>query len=360
MSTITLPAMPPPLPSPMAMPPPLPASVKSTGVPLPPLASFAAIPSGPPSMGATFEEADPESDLKFRPNLITLGCWILGSLFYAWFFIGLKGQRGNVPYMVGGVIGGLLVFGVILLIAGAFTRRIVRQPNSVANVVAPAFMLAWMVLAMIGNQRSARAASPTATRGLPSQAAMPNIAISPTRGGTRTSVATPAKPVVLDLNEQQAVYARRSFLNADGYLMDKSLARKCVALLEERKPWVYIDAMTERGSAEFKKAYGSWKAAEIKAGHDVKVSQTEMEAITRLAAIRQAIGNFRAKNNRPPSLRAIASLPANPFTGQRGLAKSGAATSQHGWSYDEAAGRIRIVLPAGRYAGLAEAEIESF
>jgi len=119
-----------------------------------------------------------------------------------------------------------------------------------------------------------------------------------------------------------------------------------------------IDKTVENRSPEFKKAYQAWRAAEIKAGTDPVVTDKEFAAIANLNAIRMAVSKFRLKNDRPPTLRNIATLPANPITGQKTVTRSGVATAAHGWSYDEYTGRVRIVLPEGSYAGLNTDEIE--
>ena len=102
----------------------------------------------------------------------------------------------------------------------------------------------------------------------------------------------------------------------------------------------------------------TWRAAEKNAGVDPTVSDKEFADIMNLHAIRKAVAKYRLKNERPPTLRHIASLPANPITGQKTVTRTGIATEKHGWSYDEYSGRVRIVLPDGKYAGLGKDEIE--
>ena len=132
-----------------------------------------------------------------------------------------------------------------------------------------------------------------------------------------------------------------------------------VGLNREGKPWQWIDGRIDIASPEFKWAYQLWRQSEIRAGNDPKVTAIEYAAITKLHDIRTAIEKFRSThNNRPPTMRAIAALPANPFTGLKSVTRSGQATKVHGWSYDEAAGKIRIVLPPKKYAGLHPGEIE--
>jgi hypothetical protein len=156
----------------------------------------------------------------------------------------------------------------------------------------------------------------------------------------------------------QALAARKQFLTADKYLREKSAAQTAVGLMQEGKPWRWIDKTVETRTPEFKKAYQAWRAAEIKAGTDPAVTDKEFSAIANLYAIRMAVSKFRLKNDRPPTIRHIASLPANPITGQKAVVRSGLATATHGWSYDEYTGRVRIVLPEGDYAGLHKDEIE--
>jgi hypothetical protein len=91
-----------------------------------------------------------------------------------------------------------------------------------------------------------------------------------------------------------------------------------------------------------------------------KMTHNEVAVLAKLHEIRKAVDAYRVRNKRPPALRQIASLPPNPLTGQKAVAKAGAATlAAHGWSYDEATGKIRIVLPTGKtVAGLAANDIE--
>ena len=156
----------------------------------------------------------------------------------------------------------------------------------------------------------------------------------------------------------EAVAARKEFLTAEKFLREKSAAQAAVALINEGKPWRWIDKTVATRSPEFTSAYKAWRAAEIKAGTDPIVTDKEFAAIANLHAIRMAVSKYRLKNDRPPTLRHIASLPANPITGQKTVTRLGLATTAHGWSYDEYTGRVRIVLPEGKYAGLHKDEIE--
>ena len=241
--------------------------------------------------------------------------------------------------------------GVFMWLLAGGARRFFRRTDGEANLFFCVGVFAFSVSGMLGQikqQHAARAAQ------VETEAALAEArANSPA-----TKPAAAPTPVANNPFRPQAMAARKQFLAADKYLREKSAAQAAVALMQEGKPWRWIDKTVETRSTDFKKAYQAWRAAEIKGGTDPTINDKEFAAIMNLHAIRMAVAKYRLKNDRPPTLRHIASLPANPITGQKNVTRSGIATPAHGWSYDEYTGRVRIVLPDGKYAGLTKDEIE--
>jgi hypothetical protein len=244
-----------------------------------------------------------------------------------------------------------MALGVFMWLLAGGARRVFRRTTAEANLFFCVGIFAFSVTGMIGQiraQNAARAANVDTAAAL---------ARARAKGATTRPAAAPkiAPPSPF---RPQALAARKEFLTADKYLREKSAAQAAVGLMQEGKPWRWIDKTIETRSPEFKRAYQAWRAAEIKAGVDPTCSEKEYAAIMNLHAIRMAIAKFRLKNDRAPTLRHIASLPVNPITGQKTVTRNGMATAAHGWSYDEYTGRIRIVLPEGKYSGLHKDEIE--
>jgi hypothetical protein len=249
------------------------------------------------------------------------------------------------------LITGLAIGMFMWLLAGA-ARRIFKRTVAEANLFFCMGIFAFAVSGMIGQirqQRSARGAQVEAAAAL-QEARASRATSKPAVTATTVPAANPFRA--------QAVAARKEFLVAEKYLREMSAAQSAVALINEGKPWRWIDKTVAARSPEFRRAYQAWRAAEIQAGTDPRVSEKEFAAIANLHAIRMAVSKYRLKNDRPPTLRHIASLPANPITGQKTVTRFGLATAAHGWSYDEYTGRVRIILPQGKYAGLHKDEIE--
>jgi hypothetical protein len=289
--------------------------------------------------------------LLFKPNYRSALCWLVGTCAYV-IVVGFQSRRppGVMAFAMSVLITGAGLGVLMWLLAGG-ARRVFRRNDAEANLFFCVGIFAFSVTGMLGQikqQQAARAAQVETA-----------AALAEARASTATTkpaaapVAAPSNPFRAD-----ALAARKQFLTADKYLREKSAAQAAVGLMQEGKPWRWIDKTVEIRSPEFKKAYQTWRAAEIKAGVNPTVSDKEFAAIMNLHAIRMAVAKYRLKNERPPTLRHIASLPANPLTGQKTVTRTGIATEKHGWSYNEYTGRVRIVLPDGKYAGLSKDEIE--
>ena len=290
--------------------------------------------------------------LFFKPNYRALLCWVVGTCAYV-IVVGFQSKRppSVMAFAQSVAITGAALGLLMWLLAGA-ARRVFRRTDTEANLFFCVGVFAFSVAGMLGQirqQQAARAAQVDAA-----------AALAEARANGRATTKPAAAPTTAASNpfRQQALAVRKQFLAADKYLREKTAALSAVALMQEGKPWRWIDKTVENRSPEFKKAYQAWRAAEIKGGTDPTVSDKEFAAIMNLHAIRMAVAKYRLKNDRPPTLRHIASLPANPITGQKTVTRSGIATAAHGWSYDEYTGRVRIVLPEGSYAGLGKDEIE--
>ena len=297
--------------------------------------------SPPPSRGG----------LLFKPNYRAALCWLVGTCAYV-IVVGFHSRR---PPSVMAFVTSILItgagLGVLMWLLAGGARRVFRRTDAEANLFFCVGVFAFSVSGMLGQikqQHAARAAQIETAAALAEARA--NAAT--TKPAAAPAIA-PTNPV-----RAEAAAARKQFLAADKYLREKSSAQTAVALMQEGKPWRWIDKVVETRSPEFKRAYQTWRAAEMKAGVDPTVSDKEFAAIMNLHAIRMAVAKYRLKNDRPPTLRHIASLPANPITGQKTVTRTGIATEKHGWSYDEYSGRVRIVLPDGKYAGLGKDEIE--
>jgi hypothetical protein len=287
----------------------------------------------------------------FRPSYRGALCWLVGTCAYV-IVVGFNSKR---PPSVMAFVMSILITGAAIgifmwLLAGA-ARRVFKRTVAEANLFFCMGIFAFAVSGMIGQIRAQHAMKTARDDAY--------AALAEARASRATSKPVVA-PSVAPVNpfRPQALAARKQFLTADKYLREKSAAQSAVGLMQEGKPWRWIDKTVETRSAEFKSAYQAWRAAEIKAGTDPTVSNKEFAAIANLHAIRMAIAKYRLKNEKPPTLRNIATLPANPITGQKTVTRAGIATAAHGWSYDEYTGRIRIVLPAGAYGGLHRDEIE--
>ncbi|MEA2709121.1 MAG: hypothetical protein QOF78_1722 [Phycisphaerales bacterium] len=289
----------------------------------------------------------PPTNFVFKPNWRALLCWLIASGSYA-VLVGFGGQREALS-AAGVIVGGMLALGVVTWLVAAGLRRIFKRSNSEANLVFCAGVFAFTLTSIVSQYRNQQMA----------RAALAQAAMAPTTAPAPTVAPAPTAPAAMTPSRRAALDARRQLLAAEKFLREKSAAQTTVALLEEGKPWRWIDKLVQTRTPEFKRAYQTWRTAEIEAGNDPKVSDKEFSAIMSLHAIRMAIGKYRLKNERPPTIRHIATLPVNPITGQKAVARNGIATRQHGWSYDENTGRIRIVLPAeGKYNGLHKDEID--
>ena len=297
----------------------------------------------PPSMA-------PKS-IFFRPHYRAALCWLVGTCAYV-IVVGFGAKRppSASGFAVSILITGLAI-GIFMWVLAGVARKVFKRTIAEANLFFCVGIFAFAVAGMISQIH--------AQHTLKAQRDEANAALAEARAGRATTkpsaapTSAPANPF-----RPQALAARKQFLSADKYLREKSPAQTAVGLMQEGKPWRWIDKTVENRSPEFKKAYQAWRAAEIKAGTDPVVTDKEFAAIANLNAIRMAVSKFRLKNDRPPTLRNIATLPANPITGQKTVTRSGVATAAHGWSYDEYTGRVRIVLPEGSYAGLNTDEIE--
>lgn len=286
----------------------------------------------------------------FRPSWVSAICWLVATAAYV-ALVDIGGRRPETPAVFGLTFLAIgLPIGVFIWLVAGWARRTFKRSNPEANLFFCVGICAFMVTGIIGQIRSQQAAHAAAKQQEAPPA--PSAALAPA-----TRPAPTSKPI--NPFEVQAAAARRQFLAAATYLREKSAAQSTVALLEQGKPWRWLDSVVDPRSAEFKKAYQAWRIAELQAGNDPRASEQEFAAIRNLHAIRMAIAKYRLKNNRPPTLRHIASLPANPITGQKTLALAGMATPTHGWSYDEQTAKVRIVLPeGGKYGGLHRDEIE--
>jgi hypothetical protein len=293
----------------------------------------------------------PPRSMFFKPHYRAWLCWLVGTCAYV-IVVGFNSKR---PASVGlfamsCLIAGLALGGFMWVLAGG-ARKVFRRTTAEANLFFCIGIFAFTVTGMLGQIRTQSAAQ--AARSDAAAALAEARANKPTSkpASVTTGPANPFRP--------QAIAARKQFVTAEKYLREKSAAQAAVGLMQEGKPWRWIDKTVETRSAEFKRGYQAWRAAEILAGTDPSVADKEFAAIANLHAIRMAIAKYRLKNDRPPTLRHIASLPANPITGQKAVTRTGLANATHGWSYDEYTGRIRIVLPEGNYAGLHKDEIET-
>jgi hypothetical protein len=287
----------------------------------------------------------------FKPHYRAWLCWIVGTCAYV-IVVGFGARR---PPSVMGFVTSILItglaVGVFMWVLAGGARRVFQRTVSEANLFFCVGMFAFAVTGMIWqiqSQHTMNAARDEAYAAL--------VEARASRASTRpaaTATTTPVNPFRAD-----ALAARKQFLSADKYLREKTFAQTSVGLMQEGKPWRWIDKTVENRSPDFKLAYQAWRAAEIKAGTDPKVSDKEFAAIANLSAIRMAVAKYKLKNDRPPTIRNIATLPANPITGQKSVTRSGVATTANGWSYDEYTGRVRIVLPEGNYNGLNKDDIE--
>ena len=297
----------------------------------------------PPSIGP--------KTIFFKPHSRAWLSWVVGTAAYV-IVVGFGARRPPtaIGFATSILITGTAV-GIFMWVLAGGARRFFHRTVAEANLFFCVGMFAFAVTGMIWQlhtQYAERAARDDAY-----------AALMEARN-SRSSAKPPAAPTSTPVNpfRADALAARRQFLSADKYLREKSAAQTAVGLMQEGKPWRWIDKMTETRSPEFKGAYLVWKAAEIKGGTDPKVSDKEFSAIANLYAIRMAVAKYRLKNDKPPTIRAIASVPANPITGQKSVVRSGTGTSANGWSYEESTGRIRIVLPDGSYNGLSKDDIE--
>ena len=273
----------------------------------------------------------------FRPSWVAAVSWLIATVAYV-ALVGVGGRRpGNAGAFGVTFLAIGLPVGVFIWLVAGWARRAFKRTTPEANLFFCVGIFAFMATGIIGQFRSHHAAHAAPTQ----------------RAAADAKPTTAPAPATQPINtfRAPALAARKEFLAADKYLREKSAAQTAVALADEGKPWRWIDTLVEPRSPEFKRAYQAWRAAEIQAGTDPAVSEKEYAAIARLHAIRMAIAKYRAKNDRPPTLRHIAALPANPLTGHKALALAGMATAAHGWSYDEQTGRIRIVLPPQETSG---------
>jgi hypothetical protein len=248
------------------------------------------------------------------------------------------------------LITGLAV-GVFMWVLSGAARKVFKRTISEANLFFCVGIFAFSVTGMLWQIRSQQV-----LRAEQNEAYAALLEARAERARNQPAAAATTAPV--NPFRADALAARKLFLSADKFLREKTFAQTSVGLMQEGKPWRWIDKTVETRSAEFKSAYKVWRAAEIKAGTDPKVSDKEFSAIANLNAIRMAVAKYRLKNDRPPTIRNIATLPANPITGQKAVTRTGMANVSHGWSYDEYTGRVRIVLPEGNYSGLHKDEIE--
>ena len=287
----------------------------------------------------------------FKPHYRSALCWIVGTCAYV-IVVGFGAKRppSASAFVVSILITGTAV-GVFMWVLAGGARKVFKRTISEANLFFCVGIFAFAVTGMfwqIRTQQALRAEQNEA------YAALLEARADRQKNKPAAAAATaPTNPFRAD-----ALAARKQFLAADKYLREKTFAQTAVGLMQEGKPWRWIDKTIEGRSATFKSAYQVWRAAEIKAGTDPRVSDKEFSAIANLYAIRMAVAKYRLKNDRPPTIRNIASLPANPITGQKAVTRSGVATAAHGWSYDEYTGRVRIVLPEGNYNGLHRDEME--
>ncbi len=294
----------------------------------------------------------PRGGLFFKPNYRSALCWLVGTCAYV-IVVGFQSKRPPSVMAFGSsiLITGMGLGLLMWLLAGG-ARRVFKRNEHEANLFFCVGIFAFSVTGMLGSirqQQAARAARIDTEAAL-AEARATNSANRPAAAPTTAPANNPFRP--------EALAARKRFLAADTYLREKSAAQAAVGLMQEGKPWRWIDKTIEVRSSEFKRAYQAWRAAEMKAGVDPTVSDKEFAAIMNLHAIRMAVAKYRLKNDRPPTLRHIAALPVNPITGQKTVTRTGLANASHGWSYDEYTGRIRIVLPDGKYPGLSKDEIE--
>jgi len=287
----------------------------------------------------------------FRPHYRAALCWLVGTCAYV-IVVAFNAKRPPSAYAFASsvLITGLAI-GVFMWVLAGAARRVFKRTVAEANLFFCVGIFAFAITGMIGSIRAQHV--------MKTERDDAAAALAEARAG-RATTKPAAAPTSAPVNpfRPQALAARKQFLTADKYLREKSAAQTAVGLMQEGKPWRWIDKTVETRTPEFKKAYQAWRAAEIKAGTDPTVTDKEFSAIANLYAIRMAVSKFRLKNDRPPTIRHIASLPANPITGQKAVVRSGLATATHGWSYDEYTGRVRIVLPEGNYSGLHKDEIE--
>jgi hypothetical protein len=287
----------------------------------------------------------------FKPHYRSGLCWIVGTCAYV-IVVGFGAKRPPTvtAFAMSILITGLAV-GVFMWVLSGAARKVFKRTIAEANLFFCVGIFAFAVTGMFWQIRSQQA-----MRAEQNEAYAALLEARAERLKNQPAAAATTEPV--NPFRADALAARKVFLSSDKYLREKTFAQTAVGLMQEGKPWRWIDKTTEARSPEFKSAYKIWRAAEIKAGTDPKVSDKEFSAIANLYAIRMAVAKYRLKNDRPPTIRNIASLPANPITGQKAVTRSGLANASHGWSYDEYTGRVRIVLPAGNYNGLHKDEIE--
>jgi hypothetical protein len=256
----------------------------------------------------------------FRPHYRAAICWLVGTCAYV-IVVGFGAKRPSSPsgFAMSILITGLAIGLFMWVLAGA-ARRVFKRTIAEANLFFCVGIFAFAVTGMISQIRAQQA--------MKAQRDEAYAALAEARAGRETTKPS-AAPATAPSNpfRPQALAARKQFLSADKYLREKTFAQTAVGLMQEGKPWRWIDKTVEIRSAEFKKAYQAWRAAEIKAGTDPIVSDKEFSAIANLNAIRMAVGKFRLKNDRPPTLRNISTLPANPITGQKAVTRSGVATA---------------------------------
>lgn len=126
-------------------------------------------------------------------------------------------------------------------------------------------------------------------------------------------------------------------------------------------PWNMIDDVTKQFSNTEFLQYTIWKNKSIIAGYNPSLSQNEIEAINMLSMIRDQANEYLMNNQlNNPAFRQYGNFPINPFTSSNRIARTGKATVQDGWSYDENCGIFRIVLPNGHACrGISQENIET-
>ena len=124
---------------------------------------------------------------------------------------------------------------------------------------------------------------------------------------------------------------------------------------------IRIDDVTKQFSNTEFLQYTIWKNKSIIAGYNPSLSQNEIEAINMLSMIRDQANEYLMNNQlNNPAFRQYGNFPINPFTSSNRIARTGKATVQDGWSYDENCGIFRIVLPNGHACrGISQENIET-